>query len=242
MSSKRIRTSGCVQSHEVLKYGETMSCASLLNECNIFWVREADGKIECYYQSTCGGELKKMTTSMCSQLWDLEKKHLHPRFNEQVLPNGYHVIPRISPLYLGKAPLKNQCTTKISKQAITSLNTTLQLYNFGIATSSTIPASRIVIPPGMFTTPNTMKAKKKRARSQEHTRLQLIGFLESMRSAACVSHLVELENNELSRANSVSDLVGLSVKCGEGETSINIAKYLICLYHLLFPVDARTSS
>lgn len=234
MTSKRARATDKTRIGEVLRYGETISSQFLINECNLFWIKERDG-IECYYQNSCGGELKKLTVAMCSQLWNLENIHLHVRMNEQVLPGGINVIPIISPAYLGKQPLKEQCANKISKQSIGLLNTTLRFYNLNIGVSSTIPASRIVIAPGTLSSSKKI-TNKKRPQNPKMSRLQLIEHLETLRTAASVSHLSDLEDNVISRVNSVGELVNLTVECGHGESHINIAKYLICLYHLLFPV------
>lgn len=234
MSNKRSRTSELAQVGEVLRYGETVSSISLLHECNLFWVKERNS-IECYYQNTCGGELKKLTNPMCLNLWNRERDHLHMRFNDQVLPNGINVIPLVSPSYLGKQPLKEQCTCKIAKQSVCLLNTTLRFYNYTLGLSATVPASRIVIPPRALAAADTKK-KLQKSRDSEQIRAQLMEYLESLRSAACVSHLEELEDNIISKVSNAGELVNLRINCAEGETSINIAKYLICLYHLLFPV------
>lgn len=239
MSSKRSRTVDSTQVGEVLRYGETISNENLINECNLFWVKERDG-IECYYQNSCEGELKKLTKPMCSRLWNLKYEHLHVRFNDQVLPNGVNVIPIVSPLYLGRQPLKEQCACKIAKQSVCMLNTTIRFYNYKAAMSAVVPASRIVIPPGTLT--SAIKNKKStRPQDPEQIRLQLMEYFESLRAAASVQHLGDLEDNVISRVGSIGDLVNLTVGCAEGETHINIAKYLICLYHLLFPVGSTLS-
>ena len=164
---------------------------------------------------------------------------IHVRFNDQILPNGVDVIPIVSPSYLGRGPLKEKCAYKIAKQSVSLLNTTLRYYNFETAKSSAIPASRIVIPPGTLTSSNKNK-NMKTTRDPETIRLQIMEYLESLRAAASVEHLDELDENVISRVSSINELVNLEVKCGEGETHINIAKYLICLYHLLFPVKTRS--
>lgn len=234
MTTKRSRATDETRVGEVIRYGETTSNIKLINECNLFWVKERDG-IECYYQISCGGELKKLTATMCSQLWNLENIHLHVRMNEQVLPNGVNVIPIVSPSYLGRQPLKEQCASKIAKQSVSLLNTTLRLYNFNIALSSTVPASRIVIAPRTLTSSKKI-TNIKRPENPETIRLQLMEHLETLRTAATVSHLDDLDVNIISRVKTVGELVNLTVECGDGERHINIAKYLICLYHLLFPV------
>tara|TARA_Y100000389_G_scaffold191890_1_gene218724 strand:+ start:1067 stop:1786 length:720 start_codon:yes stop_codon:yes gene_type:complete len=239
MISKRSRTVESTQVGEVLRYGETISNKNLVHECNLFWVKERNG-IECYYQNACGAELQKLTKPMCSQLWDLGEEHLHVRLNDQILPNGVNVIPIVSPSYLGKQPLKEQCAYKIAKQSICTLNTTLRFYNYNTALSSTVPASRIVIPTGTLT--SRIKNKKtNRSRNPEQIRAQLIEYLESLRATASVQHLRELNDNAISRISTVGELVNLTVECGDGEMHINIAKYLICLYHLLFPVATTTN-
>jgi len=234
MSSKRSRTVDSTQVGEVIRYGETMSNKTLIHECNLFWVKEREAT-ECYYQSSCGGELKKLTKSMCSRLWDLREEHLHVRFNDQILPNGINVAPIVSPSFLGRQPLKEQCACKIAKQSVCMLNNTLRFYNYNIAMSSVVPASRIVIPPGTLTSEKHKKITTS-ARNPEQIRLQLIEYFESLRAAASVHHLGDLNDNVISRVCTVGELVNLTAECGEGETHINIAKYLICLYHLLFPV------
>lgn len=239
MSCKRTRTIDPVRVGDVLRFGETITCNTLINECNLFWVKERTG-IEGYYKDTCGGELKKMTAAMCSQLWNLEKEHLQVRSNEQVLPNGVQIIPVVSPQHLGRHPSKDQCTTKIAKQAVGTLNNTLRMYNFNIGASSCVPASRIVIPPGTLTSAKKHKKINNddlKKSNPETVRVQLTHYLETLRTAACVSHLAKLEDNVISRVGSVNELANLSVECAEGETHINIAKYLICMYHILFPVE-----
>ena len=77
----------------------------------------------------------------------------------------------------------------------------------------------------------------KRPQNPETIRLQLMEHLETLRTAASVSHLSDLDENIISRVKSIGELVNLTVECGDGERHINLAKYLICLYHLLFPVQ-----
>lgn len=240
MTSKRSRGAESAQVGEVLRYGETIANKRLINECNLFWVKERNS-IECYFQISCGGELKKLTPAMCSVLWRLEDVHLHVRLNEQVLPNGIDVIPIISPSYLGRGPLKEQNACKIAKHSIGVLNTTLRYYNFDTAKSSTLPASRIVIPHGTLTSSRSNKDIT-RQRNPETIRLELIKYLESLRAAASVDHLSDLNDNVISKVGSINELVNLTVECADNETHINITKYLICLYHLLFPVENTTQS
>lgn len=233
MAGKRLRATDSAQVGEVMRYGETISNVHFINECNLFWVKERNA-IECYYQNECGGELKKMTSHMCSELWRVGDVDLHVGLNDQVLPNGVDVIPIISPSHLGRGPLKEQCACKIAKQSVGLLNATLRYYNLDIAKSSAVPASRIVIPPGTLTS----LAKKKnirKSRDPETVRVQLMEYLESLRAAASVDHLGDLDDNVISKVGSINELVNLTVPCADGETHINIAKYLICLYHLLFP-------
>lgn len=247
--SKKPRTTDRNKTGDILKYGELLTSDEIINECNLFWAKDRDS-IECFYQKNSGEDLKKLTKSMCSVLWNLKKPHLLTRFNDQVLPNGIHVVPVVSPAYCCIQPTREQCAAKIVKKAIPILNTTLRLYNFELARRSVLPASRIVIPADALTRRKRLcrKKNKKRVRDKEETRLKITQFCEQLRTTAAVAHMDELNDNMIANAASLSEFVNLSVECGENSGSndssdssnnktINITKYLICLYHILFPLD-----